>query len=86
VRTAVLGGNEIDTRTAFLLSLASACSVVGRLFSRDERRIAKKRIKAIIENELIGKAVNDAVTAAVLNAATAAAVAAAVAASTSSSG
>jgi hypothetical protein len=29
--------------------------------SRDERRLAKQRIKAIVEGELIGKAVNDAV-------------------------
>jgi hypothetical protein len=47
------------------------------LFSRDERRLAQQRINALVEGELLGKAVSDAVASAI-NAVAAGAVTAAV--------
>jgi Golgi phosphoprotein 3 (GPP34) len=86
LRTAVLGGGQIDTRRAFLLSLAQACGLVGRLLSRDERRLAKQRINALVEGELLGKAVSDAVASAVTAGAAGAVTAAVVAGAVSTTG
>jgi hypothetical protein len=74
---------EPDQRTAVLISLGQACGVIERLFSGDERRAARDRIKAISKGEAIGGAV--AATVAATNAAVMAAITANIASSSSGS-
>ena len=52
----------LDPRMTVLISLVSACDLVNEVFSRDERKLAKKRIKEITECELLGKAVSETVS------------------------
>jgi Golgi phosphoprotein 3 (GPP34) len=83
VRLAVLGEAEVTPASAVLISLASACGVLDRLFTREERRESRRRAKEIARGEALGKAVRDTVAAA--NAAvTSAVIASTVAASAAS--
>jgi hypothetical protein len=55
VRAAALGTSPVQTRMAYLLSLITAAQLVDRLFTRDERRLAKQRIREIMKaNPLAG--------------------------------
>ncbi len=65
LRDVVLAGVEPDTRTLLLLSLVNACGLTDSLFSRDERKVAKRRIKDLVEGEQFGKAVGGAISDAV---------------------
>jgi hypothetical protein len=56
-----------------LISLAQACHVLDRLFTREERATMHARVAAIVRGEALGKAVQETVTA--INAAVIAAVA-----------
>jgi hypothetical protein len=79
VRAAVLAGETPEPRTALLLSLVDACDLVGEIWSKEERKQARKRIKEIVASEPIGQAVSDTVTmilAAVIASSTAATAAA----------
>ena len=61
IRNAALTGVAPDPRTLMLLSLASACHLTDGLFSDEERREARRRIKELVEGEQFGKAVGKAV-------------------------
>jgi Golgi phosphoprotein 3 len=81
IRSAVLHGEEPDERTFILISLVNACSLVNEIFSKEERKAARERIKIIIKGEAVGKAVSDIVAG--VRVAVVAAVAASTVASTS---
>lgn len=74
IRDVVLNGAEPDERTLLLLSLVNACGLTGDLFSKEELKRTKPRVKELIEGERVGKAVGRAVEE--VNAAVIAAVAA----------
>jgi hypothetical protein len=58
IRNIVLLNHPPDDKDRALISLVKACSLVNEIFSGEERRQAKKRIKEITEEEKIGKAVS----------------------------
>jgi hypothetical protein len=76
IRAAVFDAAAPDARTVTLISLALACRVLDRLFTREERAATRGRVAAIVRGEALGKAVKETVTA--INAAVTAAVAATV--------
>jgi hypothetical protein len=85
IRDVTLAGSEPDTRTLLLLSLVNACNLTNGLFSKEERKQAKRRIKELVEGEQFGKAVGGAIAdAAAATAAIASTVAVTTAASSSS--
>lgn len=51
LRGAVLGGQVPDARTLTLLSLVKDCRMLNLIFTRDERKAARKRIAALWEGE-----------------------------------
>jgi Golgi phosphoprotein 3 len=61
IRRVVLAVDEADPRTTTLISLAQATEILERLFRRDERKIARQRVKQITEGEVLGKAVKETV-------------------------
>lgn len=61
VRNIVLSQYEVTEREIALLSLMKACSLVNEVFQRSERKLAKKRIKELIENQKMSKDVSSAV-------------------------
>ena len=63
IRRIVLHKDIAETRVAVLIGLVNACRLTNEIFSKEERKEAKKRIKEIIENDLIAKAVADTVVA-----------------------
>ena len=79
----IINNKPVTGHTAALLSLVKACDLVKEVFEKDERKIAKVKIKEIAEKEPIGKAVSSVVNE--VNAAVIAAVAASVAASSATS-
>ena len=83
IRTAVFGRSTSDPRTLVLISLVNACGLIDKIFSREERKDAQKRIKELVKSDLIGKAVSD--TVAGIQAAIIATCAASVTAASSSS-
>ncbi|MET3682878.1 hypothetical protein ABID56_000968 [Alkalibacillus flavidus] len=72
-----------DHRRLMLLGLLNTCQLTPKLFSRDERKEAKKRIKTIMESDALAKSVSEAAQA--VEAAVMGATAGAVAASSASS-
>ena len=87
VRDAVLGDGTVDVRTAALVGVAHATSLLNPIFERRHLRRRKKRIQSIMESTPGAAAANEAVQAvqAAIIAATVAASAAATSAATSSS-
>jgi hypothetical protein len=83
IRAVILGGANLDPRIVMLISLVRACGLVNEIFSREERKLAGKRLKEITKKELIGKVVSDMV--AEIMAAIVACIVASTAASSSSS-
>lgn len=63
IRRIVLQKDIADTRIAVLIGLVNACRLTNEIFSKDERKEAKTRIKEIIENDIIAKSVADTVVA-----------------------
>lgn len=61
IRNIVLSQYEVTEREIALLSLMTACSLVNEVFQRSERKLAKKRIKELIENQKMSKDVSSAV-------------------------
>ncbi len=82
LRRLVLYRDALETRTAVLMGLVNACGLTAEIFTKDERKAARKRIKEIMENEQIARAVAD--TVAGVQAAVAAVLIAGVAAGSSS--
>jgi golgi phosphoprotein 3 len=75
LRSVVLGGAAPDAHTATLLSLVRACDLLGRVFTRDELKTARRRIDELTSGEVIGEAVQEAIE--IIEAATMAAIQAA---------
>jgi Golgi phosphoprotein 3 len=61
IRSVVLGQEKSDARMTVLISLINACDLVSEVFTKEERKSAKKRIKEISEGEHLGKAVSETV-------------------------
>jgi golgi phosphoprotein 3 len=61
VRAAVLEGIGLDSRMAALISLMQASHLTDAVFRPEERPEARSRIRAIAEEELVGKAVSKAI-------------------------
>jgi hypothetical protein len=61
LRDVVLTGAEPDARSVLMLSLVNACNLTDSVFSRDERKQTKRRIKELVEGEQFGTAVGRAV-------------------------
>lgn len=84
LRAVVIAGAEPDQHTLVLLDLLKACGLERNVFSSDEWKQAKAKVKDLLAGEYIGGAVAAAIAAAEA-AVTAATVATTVAASTASS-
>ena len=76
LRSVTLAGGKADPQDVALLSLLKACSLVKLVFTRDERKVAQKRIDELVTGEVFGPMVAEVL--AKLDAAMMAAVAAAV--------
>jgi len=63
IRRIILHNDTAEARVAVLIGLVNACRLTNEIFSKQERKDAKKRIKEIMENDLIAKAVADTVVA-----------------------
>ena len=72
LRSVVLGGEVLDVHTAMLLSLVRACDLLGRVFTRDELKAARRKIEELTRGEVIGEAVQQAIE--IIEAATIAAI------------
>ena len=72
----VLGGEQIDDRTAALLNLLRVCHMLKHVFTIDEIRAANYKINALLKDEIIGQVVLETVDE-IVSAAAAAALAAA---------
>ena len=60
---AVVGGGDVEPRTAVLIALAKATGLLKRAVEKDVRKRHKDRIKKIAEGEAVGKAAKEAVDA-----------------------
>ena len=79
IRNIVLYDQQPTEKEAALISLVKACELVNEIFSREERKTAKKKIKMITEEDEVGQAISTivseitaAITIAIVTAATAA--------------
>ncbi len=61
LRSVALGGEAPDAHTAMLLSLVGASHLLGRVFTRDERKTARRQIEALTRGEVIGEPVEQAI-------------------------
>ena len=62
IRNIVLNDYKPTEREIALLSLMKACSLMNEIFQRGERKLAKKKIRKLIENQKMSKKVSSAVT------------------------
>ena len=83
VKSIVLDSQLGDERSKLLISLIHSCNLIKEIFLKDERKVAKKRIKEMVKNEKVGKAVSDTVNDAVMAAVMGAVIASTVASSSS---
>ena len=63
MRTAILGDDPVDPRTAVIVSLADAANILRHLFDRKDRKGARKRIKNITSGNVEGQAAQETITA-----------------------
>ncbi|MEQ8201018.1 MAG: GPP34 family phosphoprotein [Syntrophomonadaceae bacterium] len=61
LRRLLLRREEAEARTVALMGLVSACGLTGEIFTRTEIKEAKQKIKAIMKNDPVAKAVADTV-------------------------
>ncbi len=61
LRDIILGGDAPSQNDILLLSLARAAGLLGVIFTKDERRLASQKIKAMGAGEAFGQAVRKAV-------------------------
>jgi hypothetical protein len=61
LRSVVLGGEAPDAHTATLLSLVKVCDLLERVFTRDELKGARRKIKTLTSGEVIGEAVQQVI-------------------------
>ena len=83
LRAAILSGEEVDSRTAILVSLANVTGLLRPIFGRKLLKSRKKRIKGLAKGEMIAAATKESIAAvqAAMIATQAAATAAVIAAS-----
>lgn len=62
IRRVVLYNDKMDTKVVVLIGLVNTCGLTSEIFSKDERKRAKSRIKEISNSDLISKTVVDTVT------------------------
>ena len=58
----VLHDEELDERSSMLISLINACELIKEVFPKDNLKDAKKKIKTIIQDEKIGKAITSQIS------------------------
>jgi hypothetical protein len=58
IRNIILYDEQPTEKEAALISLVKACELVNEIFSKEERKLAKKKIKMMTEEDEIGKAVS----------------------------
>lgn len=63
IRQIVLRQQKPEQTDITLLSLVRACGLINEVFSKEERKPAKKHIEKLTANETVGKSVSDVVTA-----------------------
>ncbi len=63
IRQIVLQQQKPEQTDITLLSLVRACGLINEVFSKEERKPAKKQIEKLTANEAVGKSVSDVVTA-----------------------
>ena len=61
VKAIVLDEKASDERSKLLISLINSCSLVNEIFCKDERKVAKNRIKEIVESEKVGESITDTI-------------------------
>ena len=61
IRNIILYDQQPTEKETTLISLVKACDLVNEIFSREERKIAKKKIKVVTEEDEVGKAVSSIV-------------------------
>lgn len=61
IKGIVIDGNDIDDRSKLLISLVNSCSLVNEVFTKDERKVANKRIKEIVESEKVGESISNTI-------------------------
>ena len=83
VKAIVLDSQLGDKRSNLLISLIHSCNLIREIFLKDERKVAKKRIKEMVKSEKVGKAVSDTVNDVVMVAVMSAVVASVVTSSSS---
>lgn len=63
IRQIILRHRKPEGADITLLSLVRACGLVNEIFSKEERKTAKKQIEKLTANEVVGKSVSNVVTA-----------------------
>ena len=58
----VLHDEQLDERSSMLISLIKACELIKEVFPKDNLKDAKKKIKNIIQDEKVGKAITSQVS------------------------
>ena len=58
----VLHNEKLDERSSMLISLINACELIKEVFPKDNLKDAKKKIKNIIQDEKVGKAITSQVS------------------------
>jgi Golgi phosphoprotein 3 len=61
LRTLVLAGEKPEAHTLALLSLVKACRLLDFIFTRDERKAARKYIDQLLKSEVFGPAVTQVI-------------------------
>ena len=61
IRNIILYDQQPTKKETTLISLVKACDLVNEIFAREERKMAKKKIKVITEEDEVGKAVSSIV-------------------------
>ena len=58
----VLQDEELDERSSMLISLINACELIKEVFPKDNLKDANKKIKNIIQDEKVGKAITSQIS------------------------
>ena len=58
----VLHNEKLDERSSMLISLINACELIKEVFPKDNLKDAKKKIKNIIQDEKVGKAITSQIS------------------------
>jgi hypothetical protein len=58
----VLHNEKLDERSSMLISLINACELIKEVFPKDNIKDAKKKIKNIIQDEKVGKAITSQIS------------------------